>query len=174
LEGDANWGKFGFAPSLLNRSWDTLPAILKALRCRAAEHMNQVMKELRKGRVPPVKACPVVNLLAEVAAAVPRGFKSKATRLSEIRDLLFMLCYQRGIRGNRHTGPLAEAIGELEAAGVVEFDRPRQFYVLSEAYLPAADALLSATGEPLLTVFGLNPAEYSFQKGGKHPVRLRE
>ena len=136
--------------------------------------MNQVMKEMQKGRVPPVKACSLVNLLAELAAAVPRGFKSKATRLSEIRDLLFMLCYQRGFRGNRKTGPLAEAIAALEAAGVIEFDRSRQFYPLSEAYIPAADALLSATGEPLLTVFGLNPSEYKFQKGGKLPIRLRE
>ncbi|MEP6669406.1 MAG: hypothetical protein ABJF10_09655 [Chthoniobacter sp.] len=173
-DGKANWGQTSFVPSLLNRSWEILPAILKALRHRAAEHMNQVMKELRKGRVQPVRACSVVNLMAEVAAAVPRGFKSKATRLSEIRDLLFMLCYQRGFRGDRKTGPLAEAITELETAGVVAYDRSRQFYILSEAYVLAADSLLSATGEPLLTVFGLNPSEYSFQKGGKHPVRLRE
>jgi len=112
-DGAANWGKSGFVPPLLNRSWDTLPAILMALRHRAAKHMNQVMTELQKGRISPVKACSVVNLLAELAAAVPRGFKNKVTRRSEIRDLLFMLCYQRGFRGNRKEGPLAEAIAEL-------------------------------------------------------------
>ena len=74
------------SPVLWGRSWHRLPSVLKALRHRAANHMNQVMKEMQKGRVPPVKACSLVNLLAELAAAVPRGFKSKATRLSEIRE----------------------------------------------------------------------------------------
>lgn len=173
-DGDANWQKSALASSPFNRSSDMLPAVLMALRKRAAKHMNQVMAELRNGRVPPVKASSVVNLLTHVAAAVPRGFKSGATRLSEIRDLLFMLCYQRGFRGNRKSGPLSGPIGELEAAGVVEFDRSRQFYALSEPYIQAADALLSATGEPLLTIFGLNPSEYKFHKGGKWPTRLRE
>ena len=163
-----------FSVMTSNHSSDALSLILQALRQRAATHMNQLMAEMRKGRDKQVKACSVVQLLAQVAIAVPGGIKSKSTRLSEIQNLLFMLCYQRGFRGTRKQGPFSTALETLEAAGVLEFDRSRQFYILADAYIVAADALISATGEPLLSVFGLNPAEYMIQKGGRFAVRLRE
>lgn len=158
----------------LARSWEDFPAVLKTLRNRAAGHMNQLMKELRKGREKPVKACSVVNLLAHVAAAVPRGIGGEAARLSHIQTLLFFLCYQRGYRGKAKNSTLAAAIASLTKAGVLKYSGANPFHALTEAYIPAADALLSATGEPLLSIFGMNPDAYKVAKGGKMPVRLRE
>lgn len=163
-----------FSMQNIVRSSDELPAILKALRQRASVHMNQIMTEMRKGRDKQVKACSVVNLLAQIAAAVPSGFKSNAKRLSEIQNLLFLLCYQRGFRGSRKQGPYSAALSTLEAAGVLEFDRSRLFYVLTDSYVMAADALISATGDPILHVFGMSWGAYPVQKGGTLPVRLRE
>lgn len=154
--------------------WKMLPEVLKALRRRAAIHMEQVMSEVNKGRDCPVKACSVVQLLTEIAIAVPAGFKSKANRVSEIRNLLFMLCYQRGYRGNRKKGPFSAALEALNAAGVLEYDRSRQFYTLADSYIAAADALTAATGEPLLSIFDMNPELFKVGKDGKRPTRLRE
>lgn len=154
--------------------WYKLPGVINGLRRRAAIHMEQVMSELNKGRNSPVKACSVVQLLAEIAVAVPAGFKSKAARLAEIQNLLFMLCYQRGFRGNRKQGPLSATLEALNAAGVLEFDRSRQFYVLADAYIVAADALIMATGEPLFAIFGSDVEKFKVLRGGKRPTRLRE
>ncbi|MFN0077811.1 MAG: hypothetical protein ACKVY0_15245 [Prosthecobacter sp.] len=151
-----------------------LPMILKALRCRAAAHMNKVMDELRKGRTKPVKACSVVNLLAHVAVAVRAGLKSKPEQFKDIKSLLYMLCYQRGFRGSRKEGPMAEALQALETAGVLKFDRSRLFYSLTPPYTKAADALVSATGEPLLSIFGLERGEFKAEKAKTPMRRLRE
>lgn len=151
-----------------------LPMILKALRLRAAAHMNKVMEELRKGRTKPVKACSVVNLLAQIAIAVRAGLKSKPEQFREIKSLLYMLCYQRGFRGTRKEGPFAGALEVLEAAGVIKFTRSRLFYSLTAPYVKAADALLSATGEPLLSIFGLEWAEFKARKAKKLKAPLRE
>jgi hypothetical protein len=153
---------------------DELPMILKALRNRAAAHMNKVMDELRKGRTKPVKACSVVNLLAHVAIAIRAGLKSKPEQFKDIKSLLYMLCYQRGFRGSRKEGPMAEALQALETAGVLKFDRSRLFYSLTPPYTKAADALVSATGEPLLSIFGLEREEFKAEKTKTPMRRLRE
>lgn len=151
-----------------------LPAIMKALRKRAATHMNKVMGDLQKGRTKPVAARSVVDLLAQVAFAVRAGLKSRPTQFTEMKNLLYMLCYQRGFRGNRKEGPMAEALQALEATGVLKFDRSRLFYTLTPPYTKAADALVSASGEPLLSIFGSNSAELKAEKAKSPRARLRE
>ena len=151
-----------------------LPTILQALRNRAARHINKVMEELRKGRTRPVVARSVVDLLAHVAFAVRAGLKSRSTQRNEMKALLYMLCYQRGFRGTRKEGPMAEALQALEAAGVLKFDRSRLFYALMPPYTKAADALVSATGEPLLSIFGLTWTECKATKAAPPRTRLRE
>ncbi len=151
-----------------------LPMVLKALRHRAAIHMNKVMEELRKGRTRPVAASSIVNLLAHVAFAVRAGLKSRSTQLQEMKTLLYMLCYQRGFRGTRKEGPLANALEALEAAGVLKYDRSRLFYSLTAPYIKPADALLSASGEPLLSIFGLSSAELKAKKAKPLRAPLRE
>lgn len=171
---DVDYTKNPFLPSVELYTWEDAPELLKLLRLRASSHMNQLMKELKKGRNPHVKACSVVELLAKVAAAVPAGFGSEAKRLSQIQTLLFFLCYQRGFRGSLKQGPFAKALECLRKAGVLEFERSRQFYTLTEAYVATADTLATATGDPVLSVFGMNWGAYRVLKGGKMPVRLRE
>lgn len=155
-------------------SWAYLPTILKALRHRAAIYMNQIMEELREGHSAEVKACSVVELMAKVAAAVPAGFNNEAKRLSQIQTLLFLLCYQRGFHGKLEQGAYGKALKYLRDAGVIKFDRSRQFYPLSAAYVKAADALGKATGDPILAVFGMNWGSYHLPEDGGPPVRLRE
>lgn len=151
-----------------------LPMILKALRNRAARHMNKVMEELRKGRTKPVAARSIVDLLSCVAFAVRARLKSRSTQRQEIKDLLYMLCYQRGFRGSRKEGPMAEALQELESSGVIKFDRSRLFYALTPPYVKAADALVSASGEPLLSIFGLTSTELRATKQKFVRARKRE
>jgi hypothetical protein len=91
-----------------------------------------------------------------------------------MKTLLYILCYQRGFRGTRKEGPMADALQALEAAGVLKFDRSRLFYALMPPYTKAADALVSATGEPLLSIFGLNWTELKAAKAAPPRARPRE
>lgn len=155
------------------RPFSEIPKVIKAIRARAADHLNRVMAEIRGVKTPPVKACSVVKLLTEVAAAASASsFKSQ--KHSDIQTLLFFLCYQRGYRGQIKRGPLHAALSILEKRGVLAFDRSRQFYKLTKDYVGAADALFSATGDPILTVFGMDSSQYKQGKPGTRPVYLRE
>jgi hypothetical protein len=152
---------------------EELPHLLRALRRRAANQMNQLMKELRQGRDGMVKACSVVQLLSEVASAVHSSTFHKQERLEQLQTLLFFLCYQHGFRGSRKTGPYAAALIALEERGVIKYERPRQFYVLQPAYISAADALLSATEDPFFAIFDVERANFHLAKDGR-VFRLRE
>lgn len=155
------------------RPFSEIPKVMKAIRERAAAHMNQVMDEIRGVKIAPVKACSVVKLLSEVTAAVfASPFMSR--RHSDLQTLLFCLCYQRGYRGQIKKGPLTIALSTLEKRGVLTFDRARQFYKLAKDYEGAADALFAATGDPILAVFGMDSSQYRQRKPGTRPVFLRE
>jgi hypothetical protein len=155
------------------RPFSEIPKVMKAIRARAAAHMNQVMDEIRGVKIPPVKACSVVKLLSEVTAAVfSSPFMSR--RHSDLQTLLFCLCYQRGYRGQIKKGPLSIALSTLERRGVLTFDRARQFYKLAKDYEGAADTLFAATGDPILAVFGMDSSQYQQRKPGTRPVFLRE
>ena len=155
------------------RPFAEIPKVMKAIRARAAAHINQVMDEIRGVKIAPVKACSVVKLLSEVSAAVfASPFMSR--RHSDLQTLLFCLCYQRGYRGQIKKGPLSIALSTLEKRGVLTFDRPRQFYKLAKDYEGAADALFAATGDPILAVFGMDSSQYKQVKPGTRPVFLRE
>jgi hypothetical protein len=155
---DAAWAKgkvpkISPLPALSGENWEELPAFLDLLRQRAAFHMNKIMGELREGKSPEVEACSVVELLAKVAAAAVSGL-GKQERLSQIQTLLYFLCYQRGFRGSLKASPYARALEYLRDEGVIEYQPSRQFFTLAKRYVKAADTLVNATGEPLLSVFG--------------------
>lgn len=163
----------GIPPKEGERPWNEVPLLLKTLREKAAKHMNQIMKQLRKEQAPTVKANSVVHLLAEVAAAAPPTiFKEK--RLAMIQMLLIWLCYYKGFRGSLKKGPYSEALTTLENRGVIKYDASRRFYALSDVYKDAADTLVSATDDPLLTVFGANKNTFQLTKDGKNVRRIRE
>lgn len=155
------------------RPWSEIAPLLKALRVRAAKHMNTVMEHLRADQTPPVKAKSVVQLLAEVAI-VASGMISKDSRLARLQTLLSWLCCQRGYRGSIDKGPYASALKALEKRGIIKFYPSSGFYALCDAYKEAANALVSATGEPLLNIFGADGEAYKWPKDSKMPIRLRE
>lgn len=157
---------------IVEQSWDHIPHIVQALRVRAAKHMNQIMKELRKGRTPIEKSYSAVHLLAEIVASVPSCLSSKE-RFSRLQTLMVWVCFQRGYRGSIKKSPYAAALRQLENRGVLQFERTRQYYILSEAYVNAADSLTKATGEPLLQIFGMHWGGYTIGEDGKSVVRLR-
>ena len=82
--------------------------------------------------------------------------------------------FEGSTTGQIKRGPLHAALSILEKRGVLAFDRSRQFYKLTKDYAGAADALFSATGDPILTVFGMDSSQYKQGKPGTRPVYLRE
>ncbi|OYW74789.1 MAG: hypothetical protein B7Z37_16155 [Verrucomicrobia bacterium 12-59-8] len=153
-------------------SWSELPLLIKALRQKAANHMNCIMEQLQKTQAPTVKANSVVHLLAEVAAAAPPSIFMDE-RLSKIQMLLIWLCYYKGFRGSFKKGPYAVPLTTLENRGIIKFDPSRQFYALTDPYKDAADTLVSATGDPLLTIFGAGKDTFQLIKDGKGVRRIR-
>ncbi len=153
------------------RSWEKIPVVLKALRERAAKHMNRLMDELRKSKGTKGPSYSVAKILAEVAASVPPTI-FKEERLAQIQTLLIWLCYYKGYRGTLKRGPYAKALATLAGRGVLKFDRSRQFYVLADSYAKAADALAHGTGEPLLNIFGTD--QYMLTPDKKWVIRIRE
>jgi hypothetical protein len=163
----------GIQPKEGVRSWDELPLLLKVLRKRAAKHMNRIMAQLRKEQAPTVKANSVVHLLAEVVLAAPPTIFTEQ-RLAKIQMLLIWLCYYKGFHGSLKKGPYSAALTALESRGVIKFDPSRKFYALADAYKDAADALVSATVDPLLTIFGAGKDTFQLTKDGKGVRRIRE
>lgn len=144
--------------------------ILKAIRTRAATHMNDLMDRLRKSRPKRMLSFPVFKLLAEVAAAVPHSF-NKQERLNQIQSILISLCYYRGYRG-KCKGGYATAYTALTKRGVLKYDSSQHYYKLTEQYVNAATHLVQSNGDPLLNMFG--SGNYEMHPNGKDVVHLRE
>lgn len=162
----------GILPKDGEQPWENIPALLRVLRKRAAEHMNDIMAHLRVEQAPNLVAKSVVELLSEIANAAPPSIFQN-TRVARIQTLLIWLCYYRGYRGDIKKGVYAPALAKLKERGVLKFDKKRQFYVLTDAYKQAADALIASTGDPSLTIFGDGIEAYQWSEASKMPVRLR-
>ena len=134
--------------------------------------MNTLMGQLRAVEMPELKPKRLIELLVEVASAVPPAI-SKQTRMDKIQTLLIWLCFYKGYRGGINKGPYSDALKTLAKRGVIKFDHKRKFYVLSDRYKIAGEALVSVAGDPLLALLGLEASSFSFQQGGK-VIRLRE
>lgn len=140
--------------------------VIVALRKRAASHLNQLMRELRNSKAEGLLCRPVVDLLAEIAASTPSSLEVQE-RSCLIREVLHLLCYQRGFRRKIANTELAPPFTNLKKRGVVRWDKRRRFYVLSPEFAPAADALEELTGNPFTAFFG------RFYRVGKRLFRDR-
>lgn len=163
----------GISPKEGRRSWDELPLLLKAIRERAAKHMNKLMEKLRAVEQPGLRSKGLIELLAEVAAAVPASI-SKQTRVERIQTVLNLLCFQKGYGGGIDKGPCSDAFRTLAERKVIHFDPTWRRYALTDAYKPAAEALAAVAGDPLFAAFGPNASKLRVPKSRKPPVRLRE
>jgi hypothetical protein len=163
-----------FTKSQHARSSLTIPLLIGALRQRAAKHLNELVTAARKSDSPPVLSASVLNLLIQTSDAVRLFTYGGATHLEDTRSLLMMFCFFRGYRGTAKTGPMALAIAKLKERGVLVFDQAGQYYALADEYLPAVQALMSAAGEPLVAILGLEKDRYQFSAEGKPIGRIRD
>jgi hypothetical protein len=164
----------GLKPETGGRSWDDIPHMLKALRQRAAKHMNNVMEHLQTVQTPGLKPKTLLELIATVFEAIPPTI-FKQTRMDRIQTMLIWLCFHKGYRGGIKKGPYSDALKILAERGIIQFDHKRKFYVLTNAYKDAAAALSSIAGDPLLALMGIDPSEFVLQPSSlSPPVRLRE
>jgi len=161
----------GLNPETGGRSWDDVPHLLKALRQRAAKHMNNVMEHLRAVQTPDLKPKKLLELITAVFDAVPPTLY-KQTRMDRIQTMLVWLCFHKGYRGGINKGPYSDALKTLAERGIIRFDHKRKFYVLTNAYKDAAAAFASMGGDPLI---GIDPSEFVLQpKSLTPPLRVRE
>lgn len=163
----------GLNPETGGRSWDDVPHLLKALRQRAAKHMNNVMEHLRAVQTPELKPKRLLELITAVYEAVPPTI-FKQTRMDQVQTMLVWLCFHKGYRGGIKKGPYSDALKTLAERGIIQFDHKRKFYVLSDAYKDAADAFASVAGDPLMSLIGIDPSEFVLQPSGVPPIRVRE
>ncbi len=164
----------GLNPEAGGRSWDDVPHLLKALRQRAAKHMNNVMEHLQTVQTPELKPKTLLELITAVFEAIPPTI-FKQTRMDRIQTMLIWLCFHKGYRGGIKKGPYSDALKTLAERGIIRFDHKRKFYVLTDAYKDAADALSSIAGDPLLALMGIDLSEFVLQPTSlSPPVRVRE
>lgn len=146
--------------------------VIVALRKRAASHLNKLMQELQASKAEGLLCRPVVDLLAEIAAAMPSSLDVQ-DRASLTREVLHLLCYQKGFRRTIANSELSPPFTTLKKRGVVRWDKRRRFYVLSPEFAPAADALEKLTGNPFTAFFGRSKDLRSFYRVGKRLFRDR-
>lgn len=164
----------GLNPETGGRSWDDVPHLLKALRQRAAKHMNNVMEHLQTVQTPELKPKTLLELITAVFEAIPPTI-FKQTRMDRIQTMLIWLCFHKGYRGGIKKGPYSDALKTLAERGIIKFDHKRKFYVLTNAYKDAAAALSSIAGDPLLALMGIDLSEFVLQPASlSPPVRVRE
>lgn len=164
----------GLNPQTGGRSWNDVPHLLKALRQRAAKHMNNVMEHLQTVQTPELKPKTLLELITAVFEAIPPTI-FKQTRMDRIQTMLIWLCFHKGYRGGIKKGPYSDALKTLAERGIIKFDHKRKFYVLTNAYKDAAAALSSIAGDPLLALMGIDPSEFVLQPTSLlPPVRVRE
>lgn len=155
-----------------SRTVDQFIKVIEALRVRAATHLNKLMKQLRATKAEGLLCRPVVDLLAEIAAAMPSSLDVQ-DRASLTREVLHLLCYQKGFRRTIANSELSPPFTTLKKRGVVRWDKRRRFYVLSPEFAPAADALEKLTGNPFTAFFGRSKDLRSFYRVGKRLFRDR-
>lgn len=68
----------GLKPETGGRSWDDIPRMLKALRQRAAKHMNNVMEHLQTVQTPGLKPKTLLELIATVFEAIPPAVQANS------------------------------------------------------------------------------------------------
>lgn len=154
------------------RTLEEFLKVIVALRKRAASHLNKLMQELQTSKAEGLLCRPVVDLLAEIAAAMPSSLDVQ-DRARLTREVLHLLCYQKGFRRTIANSELSPPFTTLKKRGVVRWDKHRRFYVLSPEFAPAADALEKLTGNPFTVFFGRSKKLRSFYRVGKRLFRDR-